>query len=99
MNKIGQLLKRLHDAGCRPLRRLLGGGAGILVDACRPEQIADAVQQLHNDPAAAAGLSAKALEVARSYAPEAVLGALWERLCEAYPQLVSDGGSGAEPLG
>jgi len=78
---------------------LLGGGAGILVDARRPEQIADAVQRLHNDPAAAAGLSAKALEVARSYAPEAVLGALWERLCEAYPQLVSDGGSGAEPLG
>jgi phosphatidylinositol alpha-1,6-mannosyltransferase len=76
---------------------LLGGGAGILVDPRRPEQIADAVEQLHNDPAAAVRLSAEALEVARRYAPEAVVEAVWDRLCEVYPQLVSNRGSGGEP--
>jgi glycosyltransferase involved in cell wall biosynthesis len=76
---------------------LLGGGAGILVDPRHPEQIADAVQRLHNDPAAAANLSAQALAVARRYAPEAVLEALWARLCEVYPQLVWSGESGGEP--
>jgi phosphatidyl-myo-inositol dimannoside synthase len=76
---------------------LLGGGAGVLVDPRRPEQIADAVQQLHDDPADTARLSAQALEVARRYAPEAVLDAVWARLCEVYPQLVSNGGSGDEP--
>jgi glycosyltransferase involved in cell wall biosynthesis len=76
---------------------LLGDGAGILVDPRRPEQIADAVQRLHDDPAAAAHLSAEALEAARRYAPEAVVEAVWARLCEVYPQLVSGGGSGGQP--
>jgi phosphatidylinositol alpha-1,6-mannosyltransferase len=70
---------------------LLGGGAGILVDSHSPGQIADAVQNLRNDPAAAARLSAQALEVARRYLPEAVLEAVWARLDEVYPQLVSNG--------
>ena len=68
---------------------LLGDGAGILVDPGSPEQIADAVERLHNDPAAAARLSARSLEAAQGYLPEAVLEALWARLCEVYPQLGS----------
>ncbi len=67
---------------------LLGGGAGILVDSGRPEQIADAVQQLHDDPAATARLSAQSLEVARRHLPEAVVDAVWARLCERYPQFL-----------
>jgi glycosyltransferase involved in cell wall biosynthesis len=65
---------------------LLGDGAGILVEARHPEQIADAVEQLRDNPAEAERMSARALEIARAHAPEAVLEAIWKHLCEVYPQ-------------
>lgn len=72
---------------------LLGDGAGILVEARHPEQIADAVQALRADPARAERMSARALEIARANAPDAVLRALWGHLCEIYPQFSSPAAS------
>lgn len=66
---------------------LLGGGAGLLVDPSSPQQIADAVARLHDDPAAAAALSARALSVALRHTPDVVVESVWARLRDAYPEL------------
>ncbi len=66
---------------------LLRTGAGILVDPHRPDQLANAVQQLANDPDGAARLSRHALSVARRYAPDTIREAVWGHLSEVYPAL------------
>lgn len=69
------------------LPRLLGNGAGVLVDESSPEAVADGVRSALADPERYRAMSRSAVETARSYSLESWRDSIGERLAGAWGSL------------